>query len=146
MTTPIHKLLLALALKEKPPNKRLSAGTISSWCPTGKIVNDLPEFKAQCKHCQEKFAWQKGIGTTHLNIDYKKCQYKYRGLDTNQAQLQFESPGVGSSTPTLNNWIYSQELKLHEGLPELIANVEFPLCLMDNPHCTKFVQKYLQPR
>ncbi|KAL2519229.1 Uncharacterized protein Adt_15476 [Abeliophyllum distichum] len=28
--------------------------------PTGKVVNDLPEFKAQCKHCQEKFAWQKG--------------------------------------------------------------------------------------
>ncbi|KAL2497358.1 hypothetical protein Adt_22908 [Abeliophyllum distichum] len=24
--------------------------------PTGKIVNDLPEFKAKCKHCQEKFA------------------------------------------------------------------------------------------
>ncbi|KAL2498173.1 Uncharacterized protein Adt_23723 [Abeliophyllum distichum] len=64
--------------------------------PTGKIVNDLPEFKAQCKHCQEKFAWQKGIGTTHLNRHYKKCQYRYGGLDTNQAQLQFGSPGARS--------------------------------------------------
>ncbi|KAL2497030.1 BED-type domain-containing protein [Abeliophyllum distichum] len=114
--------------------------------PTGKIVNDLPEFKAQCKHCQEKFAWQKGIDTTYLNRHYKKCQYKYGDLDTNQAQLQFGSPGAGSSTPTLNNWIYSQELMRHEGLPELIVNVEFPLCLVDNPHWTKFVQKYLQPR
>ncbi|KAL2490706.1 zinc finger protein [Abeliophyllum distichum] len=53
--------------------------------PTGKLVNELSEFKAQCKHCQENFAWQKGIGTTHLNRHYKKCQYKYGGLDTNQA-------------------------------------------------------------
>ncbi|KAL2492907.1 Uncharacterized protein Adt_28535 [Abeliophyllum distichum] len=82
--------------------------------PTGKIVNDLPEFKVQCKHCQEKFAWQKGIGTTHLNRHYKKCQYRYGDLDTNQAQLQFGSPGVGSSNPTLNNWIYSQELMRNE--------------------------------
>ncbi|KAL2542122.1 zinc finger protein [Abeliophyllum distichum] len=50
---------------------------------TGKMVNNLPEFKAQCKHCQEKFAWQKGICTTHLNRHYKKCKYKYGGLDTN---------------------------------------------------------------
>ncbi|KAL2526977.1 Uncharacterized protein Adt_12031 [Abeliophyllum distichum] len=70
----------------------------------------------------------------------------YGGLDTNQAQLQFGSPGAGSSNPTLNNWIYSQELMRNEGIPELIANVEFPLCLVDNPHWTKFVQKYLQPR
>ncbi|KAL2504501.1 BED-type domain-containing protein [Abeliophyllum distichum] len=111
--------------------------------PTGKIVNDLPEFKAQCKHCQEKFTWQKGIGTTHLNRHYKKCQYKYGSLDTNQAQLQFGYPGAGSSTLTLNNWIYSQELMRHEELPELIANVEFLLYLVDNPHWTKFVQKYL---
>ncbi|KAL2531832.1 Uncharacterized protein Adt_05183 [Abeliophyllum distichum] len=76
--------------------------------PTGKVVNDLPEFKAQCKHCQEKFAWQKGIGTTHLNRHYKKCQYRHGGLDTNQAQLQFGSPGADSSTPTLNNWIFTR--------------------------------------
>ncbi|KAL2506209.1 Uncharacterized protein Adt_21832 [Abeliophyllum distichum] len=95
--------------------------------PTSKIVNDLPEFKVQCKHCHEKFSWQKEIGTTHLNTYYKKCQYKYGGLDSNQTQLQFGSPGAGSSTPILNNWIYSQELMRHEGLLELIANVEFPL-------------------
>ncbi|KAL2471990.1 zinc finger protein [Abeliophyllum distichum] len=67
--------------------------------PTSKIVNELPEFKAQCKHCQEKFSWQKGIGTTYLNRHYKKCQYKYGGLDTNQAQLQFGSPGAGPVLP-----------------------------------------------
>ncbi|KAL2526162.1 Uncharacterized protein Adt_11216 [Abeliophyllum distichum] len=85
-------------------------------------------------------------GTTHLNRHYKKCQYKYGGLDTNQTQLQFGSPGAESSIPILNNWIYSQELMRHEGLPKLIANVEFPLCLVDNPYWTKFVQKYLQLR
>ncbi|KAL2470667.1 hypothetical protein Adt_38803 [Abeliophyllum distichum] len=74
--------------------------------PTGKIVNDLPEFKAQCKHYQEKFAWQKRICTTHLNRHYKKCQYKYGGLDTNQAQLQFGSPGAGSSSLTLSTTGY----------------------------------------
>ncbi|KAL2480637.1 Uncharacterized protein Adt_33603 [Abeliophyllum distichum] len=95
---------------------------------------------------KEKFAWQKGIGTTHLNRHFKKCQYKHRSLDTNQAQLQFGPPKAGSSTPTQNNWIYSQELIQQEGLPELIANVEFLLCLVDNPHWTKFIQKYLQPR
>ncbi|KAL2460958.1 BED-type domain-containing protein [Abeliophyllum distichum] len=110
---------------------------------TGKLVNEVPEFKVQCKYCQKKFAWQKEISTTHLNRHYKKCQYKYGGLDTNQAQLQFGSPGAGSSTLTLNNWIYSQELMRYEGLSKLIANVEFPLCLLDNPHWTKFVQKYL---
>ncbi|KAL2461654.1 BED-type domain-containing protein [Abeliophyllum distichum] len=114
--------------------------------PTGKLVNGVSEFKAQCKYCQDKFVWQKGIGTTYLNRYFKNYQYKHGGLDTNQAHLQFGSPGVESSTPTLNNWIYSQELMRHEGLPELIANVEFPLCLVDNPHWTKFVQKYLQPR
>ncbi|KAL2540278.1 hypothetical protein Adt_01256 [Abeliophyllum distichum] len=77
---------------------------------TGKLVNELPKFKVQCKHCHEKFAWQKRIDTTHLNRYYKKCQYKYGGLDTNQAQLQFGSPEAGSSTLILNNWIYSQEL------------------------------------
>ncbi|KAL2506679.1 Uncharacterized protein Adt_22300 [Abeliophyllum distichum] len=136
MTTPIYKLPLALALNEKPPNKRLSAKCLDHFElePTGKIVNALPEFKAHCKHYQEKFAWQKGTGTAHLNRHYKKCQYKYGGLDTNQAQLQFGSPGAGSSTLTLNNWIYLQELMRHEGQPELIANVEFLLCLVDNPH------------
>ncbi|KAL2526734.1 Uncharacterized protein Adt_11788 [Abeliophyllum distichum] len=102
--------------------------------PTGKLVNEVLEFKAQCKHCQEKFAWQNGIDTTYLNRHYKKCQYKYGGLDINQAQLQFGSSGAGSSTSTLNNWIYSQELMQHKRLLELIANVEFPLCLVDNPH------------
>ncbi|KAL2458138.1 hypothetical protein Adt_46079 [Abeliophyllum distichum] len=82
--------------------------------PTGKIVNELHEFKAQYKHCQEKFAWQKGIGMIHLNRYYKKYQYKYKCLDTNQAQLQFGSLGARSNTPTLNNWIYSQELMRHE--------------------------------
>ncbi|KAL2462245.1 zinc finger protein [Abeliophyllum distichum] len=41
--------------------------------PTGKLVNEVPEFKVQCKYCQKKFAWQKGIDTTHLNRHYKKC-------------------------------------------------------------------------
>ncbi|KAL2455767.1 zinc finger protein [Abeliophyllum distichum] len=61
--------------------------------PTGKIVNDLPEFKAQCKYFQEKFAWQKGIGTTHLNRHYKKCQYRYGGLDTrHNSSLDLREP------------------------------------------------------
>ncbi|KAL2504801.1 Uncharacterized protein Adt_20422 [Abeliophyllum distichum] len=102
--------------------------------PTSKLVNGVHEFKAQCKHYQEKFAWHKGIDTTHLNRHLKKCQYKHESLDTNQAQLQFGYPGAGFSNLTLNNWIYSQELMRHEGLPELIANIEFPLCLVDNLH------------
>ncbi|KAL2479487.1 Uncharacterized protein Adt_32453 [Abeliophyllum distichum] len=71
--------------------------------PTSKLVNGVFEFKAQCKHCQKKFAWQKGIYTTPLNRHFKKCQYKRGGLDTNQVHLQFGSLGTGSSTPTLNN-------------------------------------------
>ncbi|KAL2527096.1 hypothetical protein Adt_12150 [Abeliophyllum distichum] len=55
--------------------------------PTSKLVNGIPEFKAQCKHYQEKFSWQKGIGMTYLNRHFKKCQYKYGGLDINHAQL-----------------------------------------------------------
>ncbi|KAL2512537.1 Uncharacterized protein Adt_18137 [Abeliophyllum distichum] len=43
--------------------------------PTGTLVYGVPEF--------EKFAWQKGIDTTHLNRHFKKCQYKHGGLDTN---------------------------------------------------------------
>ncbi|KAL2486668.1 zinc finger protein [Abeliophyllum distichum] len=39
---------------------------------TGKLVNRVPEFKAQCKHCQEKFTWQNEIGTIHLNRHFKK--------------------------------------------------------------------------
>ncbi|KAL2533826.1 hypothetical protein Adt_07177 [Abeliophyllum distichum] len=35
--------------------------------PTGKLVDRVPQFKAQCKHCHEKLVWQNGIGTTHLN-------------------------------------------------------------------------------
>ncbi|KAL2524474.1 Zinc transporter 7 [Abeliophyllum distichum] len=96
--------------KRKATKQKAKCWDHFEFVPTDKIVNDLPEFKVQCKHCQEKFAWQKEIGTTHLNRHYKKCQYKYGDLDTNQAQLQFGSPGAGSSTPTLNNWIYSQEL------------------------------------
>ncbi|KAL2512176.1 Uncharacterized protein Adt_17776 [Abeliophyllum distichum] len=102
--------------------------------PNGKLVNGVPEFKAQCKYCQQKFAWQKEIGTTHLNRYFKKCQYKHGGLDTNQEQLQFGSPEVESSSLTLNNWIYLQEFMRYEGLSELIANVECSLCLVDNPH------------
>ncbi|KAL2532372.1 BED-type domain-containing protein [Abeliophyllum distichum] len=107
--------------------------------PTSKLVNGVSEFKAQCKQYHEKFSWQKEIDTTHLNRHFKKCQYRHGGLDTNQVQLQFGSPGAGSSTSTLNNWIYSQELMRHKGLPKLIATVEFPLCLVDNPHWTSFV-------
>ncbi|KAL2526630.1 zinc finger protein [Abeliophyllum distichum] len=55
--------------------------------PTSKLVNRVLEFKVQCKHCQKKFAWQKEIGTTHLNRHFKNCKYKHGGLDTNQAQL-----------------------------------------------------------
>ncbi|KAL2533735.1 Uncharacterized protein Adt_07086 [Abeliophyllum distichum] len=51
--------------------------------PIGKLVNGVPEFKEQYKHCQEMFAWQKGIDTTHLNRHFKKCQYRHRDLDTN---------------------------------------------------------------
>ncbi|KAL2479537.1 BED-type domain-containing protein [Abeliophyllum distichum] len=112
--------------------------------PTGKVVDGIPELKAQCKHCHKKLALPKG--TTHLNRHFKKCQYRHEGLDTNQAQLQFRSPGAESSTHTLNNWIYSQELIHHDGLPKLIVNVEFPLRLVDKPYRTKFIQKYLQPR
>ncbi|KAL2541651.1 zinc finger protein [Abeliophyllum distichum] len=67
--------------------------------PTGKIVNDLPEFKAQCKHFQEKFAWQKGIGTTHLNRHYKKCQYKYGGLDTIRHNSSLDLQELGPVLP-----------------------------------------------
>ncbi|KAL2470610.1 Uncharacterized protein Adt_38746 [Abeliophyllum distichum] len=109
--------------KRKATKQKAKCWDYFELVPTGKRVNELPEFKAQCKHCQKKFAWQKGIGTTHLNRHYKNCQYKYRCLDTNQAQLQFGSLGAGSSTSTLNNLIYSQELMRHKGLPELIANV-----------------------
>ncbi|KAL2480666.1 Uncharacterized protein Adt_33632 [Abeliophyllum distichum] len=108
--------------------------------PTGKLVNGVPEFKAG------EVCLAKGDRHDPSKQNFKKCQYKHGSLDTNQAHLQFRSLGAGSSTPTLNNWIYSQELMQHEGLPKLITNVEFPLYLVDNPNWTKFVQKYLQPR
>ncbi|KAL2465950.1 zinc finger protein [Abeliophyllum distichum] len=98
--------------KRKATKQKATRWQYFELVPTGKLVNEVPEFKAQCKHCQEKIAHPKGISTTLLNRHFKKCQYKHGGLDTNQAKLQFGAPGVGSSspTPTLNNWIYSQEL------------------------------------
>ncbi|KAL2512824.1 BED-type domain-containing protein [Abeliophyllum distichum] len=129
--------------KRKATKQKAKCWQYFELVPTGKLVNGVPEFKAQCKHCQEKFAWQKEIGTTHLNRHFKKCQYKHGGLDTNQAQLQFGYLGARSSSSTRNNWIYSQELMQHEGLSKLITNVELLLRLVDNSHWTKFVQKYL---
>ncbi|KAL2469863.1 Uncharacterized protein Adt_37999 [Abeliophyllum distichum] len=137
---------IGFSTKRKATKQKAKCWQHFELVPIGKLVNEVPEFKAQYKHCQEKFAWQKEICTTHLNRHFKKCQYKHGSLDTNQPHLQFGSPGAGSNTPILNNWIYSQELMRHEGLSKLIANVEFPLCLVDNPHWTKFVKKYLQPR
>ncbi|KAL2511136.1 hypothetical protein Adt_16736 [Abeliophyllum distichum] len=45
--------------------------------PTGKLMNRVLEFKAQCKHYQEKFSWQRRIGMTHLNRRFIKCQYRH---------------------------------------------------------------------
>ncbi|KAL2503855.1 Uncharacterized protein Adt_19476 [Abeliophyllum distichum] len=70
---------------------------------TGKLVNEVTEFKVQCKYCQEKFVWQKKIGTTHLNRHFKKCQYKHGDLDTNHVHLQFGSPGAWIQYSPLNN-------------------------------------------
>ncbi|KAL2498678.1 Uncharacterized protein Adt_24228 [Abeliophyllum distichum] len=137
--------IIGSSTKRKATKQKAKCWQHFELVPTGKLVNEVPEFKSQCQHCQEKFDWQKRIDTTHLNRHFKKCQYKHKSLDTNQAYLQFGYPGAGSSTPTLNNWIYSQEFMRHERLPELTANVKFPLCLVDNPRWTKFVQKYLQP-
>ncbi|KAL2479950.1 BED-type domain-containing protein [Abeliophyllum distichum] len=132
--------------KQKATKQKAKCWQHFELVSTGKLVDGVPEFKAQYKYCHEKFAWQKEIGTIHLNRHFKKCQYKHESLDTNQAQLQFGSPRAMSSSLTLNKWIYSQELMRHEGLMELIANIEFPLCLVDNPHWMKFIQKYLQLR
>ncbi|KAL2504178.1 hypothetical protein Adt_19799 [Abeliophyllum distichum] len=85
--------------KQKATKQKAKCWQHFELVPTGKLVNRVPEFKAQYKHCQKKFAWQKRIGTTHLTRYFKKCQYKHGGLDTNQAQLQFESPGAESSSP-----------------------------------------------
>ncbi|KAL2454322.1 zinc finger protein [Abeliophyllum distichum] len=97
------KTTISSSTKRKATKQKAKCWDHFELVPTGKIVNDLLEFKAQCEHCQEKFAWQKRIGTTHLNRHYKKCQYRYDGLDTNQAQLQFGSLGADSSNHTLNN-------------------------------------------
>ncbi|KAL2461636.1 zinc finger protein [Abeliophyllum distichum] len=84
---------IASSTKRKATKQKAKRWQYFELVPTGKLVNEVPYFKVQCKHCQKKFAWQKGICTTHLNRHFKKCQYKHRGLDTNQAQLQFGSPG-----------------------------------------------------
>ncbi|KAL2527165.1 Uncharacterized protein Adt_12219 [Abeliophyllum distichum] len=96
--------------KRKTTKRKAKCWQHFELVPTDKLVNGVHKFKAQCKHCQDKFAWHNGIDMTHLNGHFKKCQYKHEGLDTNQAQLQFGPPRVGSSNLTLNNWIYSQEL------------------------------------
>ncbi|KAL2498630.1 hypothetical protein Adt_24180 [Abeliophyllum distichum] len=75
---------------------------------TGTTADGQPIFKAVCKYCKQHFAWQKGGGTSHLNRHFPRCMQKQGGVDTNQAQLQFGSPGGStSSSPNLNNWIYS---------------------------------------
>lgn len=40
---------------------------------TDRVVNGLPETKVVCKYCQQRLAWQQGIGTIHLNRNYKTC-------------------------------------------------------------------------
>ncbi|KAL2511495.1 Uncharacterized protein Adt_17095 [Abeliophyllum distichum] len=128
------QVTIGSSTKRKATKQKAKCWQYFEFMSTSKVVDGVPKFKAQCKHCHEKLVWQKGIDTAHLNKHFKKCQYRHRDLDTIQAQLQFESLKARSSSPTFNNWIYSQELMCHEGLPELIANVEFPLCLVDNLH------------
>ncbi|KAL2518137.1 zinc finger protein [Abeliophyllum distichum] len=73
--------------KQKATKQKAKCLQYFALVPTGKVVDGVPEFKAQCKHCHEKLAWQEKIGTTHLNRYFKKCQYRHRCLETNQAQL-----------------------------------------------------------
>ncbi|KAL2527081.1 hypothetical protein Adt_12135 [Abeliophyllum distichum] len=47
------------SIKRKATKQKAKCCDHFELAPTGKIVNELPEFKAQCKHCQEKFAWEK---------------------------------------------------------------------------------------
>ncbi|KAL2504940.1 Uncharacterized protein Adt_20561 [Abeliophyllum distichum] len=73
--------------KRKATKQKAKCWQYFKLVPTGKVVDGVPEFKVLCKHCHKKLAWQKGIGTTHLNRHFKKCQYRHEGLDTSQAQL-----------------------------------------------------------
>ncbi|KAL2517194.1 hypothetical protein Adt_13441 [Abeliophyllum distichum] len=47
--------------KRKDTKQKAKCWQYFELMPTGKLVNGVPEFKAQCKHYQEKFTWQKGI-------------------------------------------------------------------------------------
>ncbi|KAL2505927.1 hypothetical protein Adt_21548 [Abeliophyllum distichum] len=89
--------------KRKATKQKAKCWQYFELVPIGKVVDKVSKFKAQCKHYHEKLAWSKEIGTTHLNRQFKKYQYRHGGLDTNQAQLQVGSLGAGSSTPALNN-------------------------------------------
>ncbi|KAL2506061.1 hypothetical protein Adt_21682 [Abeliophyllum distichum] len=69
--------------KRKATKQKAKCWQYFKLVPIGKVVDRVPEFKAQCKHYHEKLAWRKEIGTTHLNRQFKKYQYRHRGLDTN---------------------------------------------------------------
>ncbi|KAL2466068.1 hypothetical protein Adt_41919 [Abeliophyllum distichum] len=54
------KTTIGSSTKRKATKQKAKCWDHFELVPTGKIVNELPEFKVQCKHCQEKFTWQKG--------------------------------------------------------------------------------------
>ncbi|KAL2480774.1 BED-type domain-containing protein [Abeliophyllum distichum] len=103
----------------------------------GATADGQPIFKAVCKYCNQQFTWQKGSGTSHVNRHFPKCMQKHEGINTNQAQLQFGSPSVStSSSHNLNNWVYSQESMRREDMCQLVASGEFPLSIVESPHFT----------
>ncbi|KAL2485591.1 hypothetical protein Adt_30347 [Abeliophyllum distichum] len=78
---------IGFSTKRKATKQKAKCWQHFELVQTDKLVNGVLEFKAQCKHNQKMFTWQKGIGTIHLNRHFKKCQYRHGGLYTNQAQL-----------------------------------------------------------
>ncbi|KAL2512263.1 hypothetical protein Adt_17863 [Abeliophyllum distichum] len=90
--------------KRKVTKQKTSCWQLFELVPTSKLIDRVPEHKAQCKHCKEKIVWQKEIDTIHLNRYFKKCQFEHGDLKSNQTQLQFGYSGSeSSSNPNLNN-------------------------------------------
>ena len=112
---------------------------------TGRVIDGLPETKAVCKYCQQRLAWQKKIGTTHLNRHYKACAAKHGLLERGQTQLQFGTSRDGATTSPLSTWMYSEE-EARKGMVKFVAAAELPLAIVDNEHFVNYVKQYLQPR
>ncbi|KAL2525435.1 zinc finger protein [Abeliophyllum distichum] len=80
--------------KRKATKQKANCWQHFELVPTGKLMNGVSKFTTQCKHCLKKFVWHKGIGTTHLNRHFKKCQYKHEGLDTmHNFSFDLQEPG-----------------------------------------------------